>query len=88
MAGKNTQDGATAPGAAAVEALASPLFARVVNAALTEAVDALRAVYAAPPAEGADPRVLTPTQKMTLDALSSLGDQLVTATTPVGGASS
>lgn len=76
-----------APGGRVVEALASPLYARFVEAALEEARTALRAQYTAPAGEGQESRALTPTQAMTLDSLTCLGAQLVTATTPTGGGS-
>lgn len=72
---------AGAPGPDVVEALASPLFAQIVNAGLTEAADALKARYLAPAADGHEPPALTPTQAKILDAIASLGAQLVTATT-------
>ena len=85
MAPKITTPGA--PGPDAVEALASPMFARYLQAALDEATDALKAQYHRKGDAPDEVSALTPTQAMTLDALRSLGAQLVTATTPAGGAS-
>jgi hypothetical protein len=91
MATKDTQTSTapTAPGPKVVEALASPMFARFVAAALQEAREALDLVYRRPVTEDGPLVGLTPTQTMTLDVIDSLGAQLVTATTPTpaGGAS-
>lgn len=64
-----------APGPKVVEALANSMVARFANLALVKAEAALRREYAH---EG---RALTPEQALELELVSSLGAQLVTATT-------
>lgn len=65
----------TAPGPKVVEALANSMIARFANRALVKAEAALRREYAH---EG---RVPTPDEALELELVSSLGAQLVTATT-------
>jgi hypothetical protein len=64
-----------------VDALQNAIVAQLTDITVQEAHAALAASWTA---EG---RGLTPTDEMKLRLLSSLGRQLVTATTPVGGAS-
>ena len=80
MARENTP-AQPAPGAKVVEALGNQIAASFTSIAVKEAHDALRTLWTA---EGRTP---DSTQSLKLSVLDAHAQQLVTATTPVGGGS-